>query len=547
MTLTGDAIPPVRSARAIWRPRLLALLAGIAAALAHPPFGLLPGLLSYGALMLLIDGSGADRPLRSAFLRGWLAGLGYFAVGTWWVAEAFLVDIAAHGWMAPIAVTLMAGGIALFWGLAAWLYRLARFDGPWRVVVFAAAFGAAEWLRGHILTGFPWNLPGETWRAGSAISQMASVVGVYGLTVLTVGVAAAPALLLRDRRRADLIAVGAAAAVVVGMAGYGMARTANAPVAAVGAERPVIRIVQPNVPQTVKYDPIVFSRILAKHLKLTRQPGEQLPDIVIWSEGAIPMLANDYLAPDSFERTAITEALVPGQVLLVGAAVAEAPEAAGGRVRYFNSLLALRRDGDDLTLIGRYDKHRLVPFGEFLPLEGLLTPLGFKELVKIGDGFSPGPRPAPIALPGLGIVQPLICYESLYPGFTREGAKASGRQPKLLINISNDAWFGATSGPLQHLNLASYRAIEEGVPMARVTPTGVSAMIDAYGRVIPSARIEQGAEAVIDVGLPPTVDITPYRRLGDTIFSLFMIVSIGLTLVFHWRGMKKPPRLFRRR
>lgn len=545
MTLPADTPPVARPAWAGWRTRLMALLAGIAAALAHPPFGLLPGLLGYGALMLLVDGASQERPLRSAFLRGWLAGLGYFAVGTWWVSEAFLVDIAAHGWMAPIAVTLMAGGIALFWGLAAWLYRLARFDGPWRVIVFAGAFGAAEWLRGHVLTGFPWNLPGETWRAGSAISQMASVVGVYGLTVLTVGVAAAPALLLPDRRRGSLIAVSMAAVVLLGMAGYGLARTVNAPVSPGGADAPVIRIVQPDVPQTVKYDPIVFSRILAKHLKLTRQPGRQTPDIVIWSEGAIPMLANDYLDPDSFERTAITQALAPGQVLLVGAAVAEPPEN-GGPVRYFNSLLALRRDGDDLTLIGRYDKHRLVPFGEFLPLEGLLSPLGFKELVKIGDGFTTGPKPAPMTLPGLPILQPLICYESLYPGFTREGANASGLQPRLLVNVSNDAWFGATSGPLQHLNLAAYRAIEEGVPMARATPTGVSAMIDAYGRVIPSARIEQGAEGVIDVALPPTVDKTPYRRLGDTIFFLFMIVSVGLTLVFHWRRMKIPPKLFRR-
>jgi len=542
VTLPANPIPPA------WRPRLLAVLAGIAAALAHPPWGLLPGLLGYGAIMLLADRADPARPLRSAFLRGWLAGLGYFAVGTWWVAEAFLVDIAAHGWMAPFAVTLMAGGIALFWGLATWLYRLARIEGPWRVVVFAGAFGAAEWLRGHILTGFPWNLPGETWKAGSAVSQTASLVGVYGLTVLTVGVAAATALLWKAPRRQALVAGGLAGGLLVAMLGFGLARLALADANTVGDAPPLVRIVQPNVPQTIKYDPVVFSHILAKHLRLTRQPGRRVPDIVIWSEGAIPMLANDYLAEGSLERAAITEALAPGQVLLVGAAVADPPEP-GSRnrgPRYANSLLALRRDGDDLTLIGRYDKHRLVPFGEFLPLEGILTPLGFKELVKIGDGFSIGPRPAPMRIQGLPVMQPLICYESLYPGFTREGAKASGLSPDLIVNISNDAWFGATSGPLQHLNLASYRAIEEGVPMARATPTGVSAMIDAYGRVIPSAKIGQGVEAVVDVVLPPKVDKTPYRRLGDTIFSIFMIVSAGISLAFHWRGMKIPLRLFQR-
>jgi apolipoprotein N-acyltransferase len=529
-----------------WQARLIALAAGAAAALAHPPFGILPGLLGYGVIMLLVDGASETRPLRSAFLRGWLAGVAYFAIGTWWVAEAFLVDIAAHGWMAPFAVTFMAGGIALFWGLAALLYRAARVTGAWRVIVFAAAFGVAEWIRGHVLTGFPWNLPGESWKAGSLVSQTASLVGAYGLTVLTVGMAAAPALLIKARGRESLIAVGAAAAVLLAMTGYGYLRPGYTLWAPRAAPRPplppVVRIVQPDVPQEAKYDPQSFSRILGKYLSLTRQPSSdgQAPDIVIWPEGAVPALAEDYLAEGTWTRAAIIDALSPDQVLIVGAARYEgSPETPS----YFNSLLVLRRDGDDLVQLGRYDKHRLVPFGEFLPLDSLLSPLGIKNLVQIGDGFTPGARPAPLAIPGLPVIQPLICYESLYPGFTREGASRSGKSPDLIVNVSNDAWFGATSGPLQHLNLASYRAIEEGVPMARATPTGVSAMVDAYGRVIPSSRINQRVEAVVDVALPPKVVETPYRRLGDLGFSIFIIAGLAVTAVFHWRRLKTPLRM----
>ena len=305
---------------------------------------------------------------------------------------------------------------------------------------------------------------------------------------------------------------------------------------------PLVRIVQPDVPQEAKYDPQSFTRIMAKYLSLTRQPAKdgRTPDIVIWPEGAVPALAEDYLAEGAWTRAAIIDALAEGQVLLVGVARVEGtPDAP----RYFNSLLVLRRQGADLVRLGRYDKFRLVPFGEYLPLDGLLSPLGVKELVQIGDGFTPGPRPAPLAIPGLPVLQPLICYESLYPGFTREGARASGVAPDLIVNVSNDAWFGATSGPLQHLNLASYRAIEEGVPMARATPTGVSAMIDAQGRVIPSSRIDQNAQAVVDVVMPPKVVETPYRRLGGLPLLIFLIAGLTVTAVFHWRRLKNLPNM----
>ncbi len=494
-----------------WFARGLALAAGAGAALAHPPFGLLPGLLGYALLMALIDHSDPARPLRSAFLRGWLAGLGYFSIGVWWVGEAFLID-AQQAWMAPFAVALLAGGLALFWSAAAALYRRFAPSGVRRVLVFAGAVTLLEWLRGHVLTGLPWNLPGETFRAGSAVSQGASVVGSYGMTWLIVAIAASLAVVAQGRR--GKIAVGVAAASLAGLFGYGAWRLAHA--APVAADAPVVRIVQADIKQAAKYDAALFNEILARYLRLTPSPGRPA-DLVIWPEGAIPAGFDDYLASTAWTRRAIGESLRPGQTLLVG----------GFRVeqgRYYNSLLALA--GPQLAVAARYDKHRLVPFGEYLPLEPLWDRFGIKQMVHVGDGFSPGPPPTPITLgAGLPIVQPLICYESLFPGFTRAGANRSGKRAGLIVNISNDAWFGVTSGPWQHLNLASYRAIEEGLPLARATPTGVSALVDAYGRGDPQLRLTLGEQGAIQAPLPPALASTPYSRLGDGIFLLMLFVS----------------------
>ncbi len=494
-----------------WLARGLALIAGAGAALAHPPFGILPGLLGYALLMALIDRSDKAKPLRSAFLRGWLAGLGYFSIGVWWVAEAFLIDV-QQAWMAPFAVALLAGGLALFWGAAAAVYRRFAPAGIARVLMFAGAMTLLEWLRGHVLTGLPWNLPGETFRAGSAISQGASVFGSYGMTWLIVAIAASVAVVREGRR--GMMAIGLAAASLAGLFGYGAWRLGHA--TPISPSAPVVRIIQADIKQAAKYDAALFNEIMARYLRLTPAPGRPA-DLVIWPEGAIPAGFDDYLAPAAWTRRAISESLRPGQTLLVG----------GYRVeqgRYYNSLLAL--SGPALAVVARYDKHRLVPFGEYLPLEPLWDRFGIKQMVHVGDGFSPGPKPAPIALGGdLPVVQPLICYESLFPGFTRKGAALSGKRAGLIVNISNDAWFGDTSGPWQHLNLASYRAIEEGLPLARATPTGVSALVDAYGRSDPGQRLALGEQGAIQAPLPPALSPTPYSRLGDCILILLLLVS----------------------
>lgn len=500
-----------------WSGPVLALVAGLAAALAHPPFGLLPGLLGYAGLLHLLDDANAARPLRSAFWRGWMAGLGYFGLGTWWIAEAFMVDAANQGWMAPFAVAAMASGLALFWGLAALVYRWIRPAGAWRILTFAGAFAALEWTRGHVLTGFPWNLPGETWRAGSWPSQAAALVGAYGLTWITLAIAAAPAVSIASWRegRTGKIVLGSAAAALVALYAYG-AVVQSRPL---GDGPPItVRIVQADIPQDAKWDAVRFSQIVQSYVSLTAAPYKGKPaDIVIWPEGALPAATNDYLAPGTWVRQAIIDSLHPGQLLLIGGyryeGAIQAPV-------YYNSLIALRRTADDLEVVGVYDKHRLVPFGEYLPAETFLTLIGFKSLAHLGDGFATGPRPAPLRIAPDLLVQPLICYESLFPGLAK-----SDPNVRVLINVSNDAWFGVTSGPLQHLNLASYRAIESAKPILRATPTGVSAVIDARGRIVPGARLDLGKSGVIDAPIPGKGEVTPFDNFGNLAFLALLLTS----------------------
>jgi len=501
-----------------WLVRGLCVIAGAAPALAQPPFGVLPGLLGYALLLALLDRVADDRPLRSAFARAWLAGCGYFAISLWWLAEPFQVDAVNQGWMAPFAVALVTAGMALFWGLAALLYRASGRRGVGRVLVFAGAFAAIEWLRGHILTGFPWDLAGEAWPAGSPVSQAAALAGAYGLTWITLAIAAAPAVIAEGWR--GRTAVGVSAAALIGLYAFGAARLAGAPPTL--AEAPLIRVVQADVRQESKYDPALFASIVTRYVQLTRSPAARRADIVVWPEGAIPAALDDYMAHGTWTRTDIVGALQPGQVLVLGGY--RYGDAHANPPVVYNSLVALRRGDADVAILGLYDKFRLVPFGEFLPFDKLAGELGIKTFVHVGDGFSSGPRPRPMTVLGAPPFQPLICYEALYPGFTREGADAAGYRPAWIVNISNDAWFGATSGPLQHLNIASYRAIEEGLPMVRATPTGVSAVIDAFGR--PLASLREGALGVLDQPLPPALEPTPFSRFGDLPFAAMLAVSV---------------------
>jgi apolipoprotein N-acyltransferase len=498
------------------------VLAGLAAAAAHPPFGLLPGLLAYGLMMRLADGARPERPLRSAFLRGWLVGVGYFGLSIWWVVEPFQVepDLA---WMAPFALVMMAGGLALFWGLGFLVYRAGGPRGFGRALVFAGALSAVEWLRGHVLGGFPWDLPGESWRAGSAPSQAAAVVGAYGLTWITVALGALPALAF-DKAASPLRRGLALAAAVLGVGLLYAGGAARLALARPLAEPPVqIRVVQANIDQKEKWRSENLGLVFDAYARLTVAPASTPPRVVIWPEGALPAVIDDLLAPGSPYVGRLQAALAPGQTLLMGAN--RAGRGRGGKVEYFNSLIALRREDAGLSVTGIYDKRQLVPFGEFMPLGDLASKIGLRSLVHMPEDFTAGPEPRPITPAGLPPVQPLICYEALFPHVTSGAAARAGFRPAWIVNVSNDAWFGVTSGPWQHLNMASYRAIEEGLPVVRATPTGVSAVIDAFGRSASIMRLEMGKTGQIDARLPPRLQATLYSRFAETFFFVMLLVS----------------------
>ena len=518
-----------------WSGRGLALLAGLAAGLAHPPFGLVIGPLGYALLLVLIDADG-PRPLRSALFRGWLAGTGYFSVGMWWIVEPFMVDAREQGWMAPFALILMAGGLALFWGLAALAYRALKTRGTGRILVFAGCLAGFEWLRGHVLTGLPWDLPGEAWIAGSAPSQGAAYVGAYGLTWIALVIASSPAVLaMAVGRRQKLGALLVAAIMLAGLYGVGYARLNGAVKPSVRA--PVIRVVQADVDQKNKWKPENLQGVFDTYVSLTTRKADVQPAIVIWPEGALPAVIDDLMAPGSPYAGQLRDAVAPGQTLLMGANRAEVGPS--GTLRYFNSLVAFSREADGLRVTGVYDKHHLVPFGEYMPAGAFAKQVGFRSLVHMLDDFSAGPPSRPISPWGVPAVQVLICYEALFPGVTRAGARRSGVKPAWILNISNDAWFGEGSGPLQHLNIASYRAIEEGLPMVRATPTGVSAVIDAYGRIVPGKRLGLGASGVIDAPLPPALETTPFSRFGDTGFAVMLLLS-GLVAAAYRARRSRP-------
>lgn len=514
MTAPRAASSPLRAGVAA----ILAVLCGAAAGFAHPPFGFLPGLFGFAGLLRLADADGADRPLRTAALRGVLGGLGYFVVCVWWLAEPFQVDAREQGWMAPFAVAGMSVLLALFWAAAFAAYRAFSSRGVTRVLLFAAVLALAEWLRSHLLTGFPWDLPGAAWPAGSPPSQAAALIGIQGLTLLTLAVAASPGVVLEGRAGRWTVAAGAVLLAILW--GYGAWRLAGAGGAPTALR---VAIVQADVRQENKYDSRLFASIVGRYVSLTAAPLTRRADVVVWPEGSIPAAFDDYLAPGTWTRQAIEDALRPGQVLILGG-YRYGTDRSGAPV-IFNALAVLRRTAGGLEPAGVYDKFRLVPFGEYMPLDGLVSRLGVKQMVHVGDGFAPGPRPRPMSVAGLPPFQPLICYESLFSGFTREGARAARLRPQWIVNISNDAWFGTQSGPAQHLNLASYRAIEEGLPMARATPTGISAMIDPFGRAVAGTRLGEGVLGVSQTRLPAALAPTSFDRWGEGPFWLLLAVS----------------------
>jgi apolipoprotein N-acyltransferase len=520
-----QAVDRLRVLRA--RPRLMAALSGILIGFAQPPFGFLPGLFGYALLLWVLEGDLGPKPRRLAFLIGWLSAFTYYLISCFWVAEAFLVDAQTYGWMAPFAVTLMPAGLGLFWGLCCVVYLWLKPQGPRRFLFFSALFSVFEMFRGMALSGFPWDLSGATWKAGGAMSQTASVLGVYGLGFLTVAMFTAPVAIRRDRGWRGYWPVLAAIGVFVVCFAGGEIRLLTTRIT---DTQTLVRLVQPAVGQKAKWTNGAFGSLFDDYVSMSRaapKMGGRRPDIVVWPEGALPAIEEDLFAADSWTAPVMANLLQNNQVLIMGTSRQDLDS--HGHEVWRNSMMIMRGLQGQAEITGYYDKFKLVPFGEFTPFASLLNPLGMKALTHFDDSFTPGPRTAPMSVAGLPRFLPLICYEGIFPSLdmTEYHVKNDIRRPYFIANISNDAWFGATSGPLQHLNLASYRAIEEGLPMIRSTPTGVSAIVDPLGRVRSGSEIDLGERGFRDTLLPERVDPPLYSgvRCFSSIFIALMAVG----------------------
>lgn len=511
-----------------WRVPALAFVAGAVAALGYAPLFFAPAYaLGIVALVWLLDAA-ADSPnrARAFFGRAWFWALGHCLAGMYWISSPFMVDPASWGLIWAIPSTLLfAGGLALFWGVGGALASFMWTKDERRIPAFALALAVTEFLRGHLFTGFPWNLPAYIWEAGGSVSQSASLFGVYGLSALTLLIAAAPAALADGAASAGRrFAPAIAAALVLGLTwGAGANRLANARVVTPG-ETPIVRVTDAGLGQAEKwtYRPDQEWRVLARYLQATGTQDESNALVVIWPEGAIPTI-NFFLLENGEFLDAIGRG-IGDRALIAGFTRRAQTE---GRTVYYNSAAIIDGVAGAPRVSQTYDKHHLVPFGEYIPfwpavqsivgaLKAIGLPIEVAPLQQIGEGFAPGAPPVRLVVPEAPPAAILICYEAIFPGMTPRGED----RPGWIVNVTNDAWFGGWSGPQQHFNIARYRAIEEGLPLARAASGGISAIVDAYGRAVRKTERKGGfAEAQ----LPRALDETLYARWGLLLTPLIFL------------------------
>jgi apolipoprotein N-acyltransferase len=413
--------------------------------------------------------------------------------------------------MLPFSLVGLPAVLAGYAGLVALAFHRLGARGMPGVLALAALWTLAEWLRGLLFTGFPWNPIGQGWTLSDAVLQTAALIGIHGLGFLTVVAAASVAPVAGSARA--MAAPGLAALALVAIWIGGTIRLAAAPTQAVPGV--TLRIVQAGIAQHHKWQPELRMAHFRRHLELSAQPGPSPVTHVIWPETAAPF----FLAEEPGARAAIGRIVPAGGLAIVGAPRLE--RATDGRVSLWNSLHAIDEQG---VIVATYDKAHLVPFGEYVPLRRILP------IDKVAFGmtdFSPGPGPRTLDLAGLPPFGPLICYEAIFPA----AVIGDGPRPAWLVNATNDAWYGFSSGPFQHFAMARLRAVEEGVPLVRAANTGVSGVVDAHGRVV--AMLGLGQAGVLDAPLPAAlVAPTPFGRTGNGPIIAFSLSILTIFLYY---------------
>jgi apolipoprotein N-acyltransferase len=505
-----------------WKRAVVALVAGALSSLAMAPFDAWPVLfLTFPVMVWLIDGAGAGRwrGVPAAAMAGWWFGLGYFVPGLYWIGYAFLVDASTFAWLIPFAVLGLPAYLALFTALGFALARLIWTRDASRLLAIAATLTLSEWLRGQVLTGFPWNAFGYALSKPLALAQTASLIGLWGLTFLSVAIFASPAVLIdgSSRGRKPWIAPAIAVLTLLAMGIFGAARLGLHPTTTVAGVK--LRIMQPNLAQDARFNYSAKAEVMQKYLTLSdrasgpQSTGVRDASILIWPESAFPF----FLTHEADAMAQIASLLGKSTILITGAV--RAPDLPPGvRVtRAYNSIYVIDHDGSVLSV---YDKLHLVPFGEFLPFQDWMEKLGFVQLTKVQGGFIPGTRRRTMEIPNAPRVLPLICYEAIFPG----SVASRDDRPGWIVNLTNDGWFGISTGPYQHLQQARLRAVEEGLPVVRAANTGISAVIDPLGRIV--ARLDLGVEGVLDSSLPSAIPPTIYARYGDVPAVLLVMTAL---------------------
>ncbi|MEZ5810453.1 MAG: apolipoprotein N-acyltransferase [Rhizobiaceae bacterium] len=496
-----------------WRRAAVAFVAGALAVLAQAPFDFFAVcFISFPVLVWLLDGAtpegrpGLIRRLWPAFVTGWWFGFGYFLAGLWWIGNAVLVEAEEFAWALPLAVLVLPALLALFYGFATAAARLVWANDIGRIAALAAGFGLAEWLRAVLFTGFPWNAIGYAAMPVPLFMQPVAAIGLYGVNAVAVFVFAMPALIAARRGRlAGLVSV---VAIVAAATGFGLWRLG---LPAEAGRTVSVRIVQPSIDQAGKWDATLRDEIFARQIGLSGEPpaeGAPEPRLIVWPETSVPFLFTD--RPDAL--AAIGELLSDDQVLLAGAVRVEA--GAGGAERYYNSVIAIDGGGE---IAAAADKVHLVPFGEYLPLADLLGSLGLRQFVNAPGVFSPGSSRSMLEVAGGVRLLPMICYEIIFPGELDEADSADA-----IVNITNDAWYGDTPGPYQHFRQAQVRAVEAGLPLIRAANNGISAVVDARGRIVDAfgLNVVGNIDASVSVGRFP---VLPYR--GYTFIAILLIFA----------------------
>ena len=515
-----------------WKRAGIALFAGALSALAMAPFNAWPILLvTFPIAVWQIDGAGAGRwrGVPAAALTGWWFGLGYFVPGLYWIGYAFLVDAQTFAWLMPFAILGLPAYLALFMALGFALARLFWTRDASRVIALAASLTMSEWLRGHALTGFPWNTLGYALSEPLALAQTASLIGLWGLTFLAVAIFASPAVLIdgKSRGRKPWVAPVLALVVLLAMTVFGAIRLSWHPTVLVANTK--LRIMQPNLQQDARFNYSAKAEVMKKYLTLSdRASGPQSTgvrdvNVLIWPESAFPF----FLTREADAMAEIADLLPKSTVLVTGSV--RAPDVPPGTriTRAYNSVYVIDHDGNVLSV---YDKLHLVPFGEFLPFQDLMEKIGFEQLTKVQGGFIPGTRRHSMDVPNAPRMLPLICYEAIFPGHVVD----RNDRPGWIVNLTNDGWFGISTGPYQHLQQARLRAIEQGLPLVRAANTGISAVIDPLGRIV--AQLGLGLEGVLDSGLPAAIPPTPYARAGD--IPIMIILAAAWLYVIRRRAAK---------